>query len=389
MEKTFKISGALEYNKQNAYWYINGDLLTITYQSNRELSAILAVLNRQGIEIQYVQAPANDFQLPGYENLELSTQNLIADAIKYGIQFQVLDEVEQIVKLTYGSHTEYVKEGNITHFDSALSHALMENKIVTKEILNAAGIQVPSGYEFYQIEDAIAHFDELPSAFVVKPKSTNYGIGITIFKQTATQADYEQAVKIAFENDDAIIVETYAHGTEYRFYVQDNAVLAVLERFPANVVGDGIHSIQQLVETKNSDIRRGEHHRTPLEKIIIGDVERLTLSLQGVDELSIPQQGQRVLLRENSNISTGGDSIDRTDQVSSHFKDIAVRVAKALDVTITGVDIIIDDFTKDSDYYVIEANQNPMMQMHLFPAVGQSRRVTESLIKLLFPETVS
>ena len=100
MEKTFKISGALEYNKQNAYWYINGDLLTITYQSNRELSAILAVLNRQGIEIQYVQAPANDFQLPGYENLELSTQNLIADAIKYGIQFQVLDEVEQIVKLT-------------------------------------------------------------------------------------------------------------------------------------------------------------------------------------------------------------------------------------------------------------------------------------------------
>lgn len=135
MEKTFKISGALEYNKQNAYWYINGDLLTITYQSNRELSAILAVLNRQGIEIQYVQAPANDFQLPGYENLELSTQNLIADAIKYGIQFQVLDEVEQIVKLTYGSHTEYVKEGNITNFDSALSHALMENKIVTKASL--------------------------------------------------------------------------------------------------------------------------------------------------------------------------------------------------------------------------------------------------------------
>ncbi|MGO2940021.1 MAG: hypothetical protein ACTIDA_05760 [Pseudolactococcus laudensis] len=269
MEKTFKISRITSPNKlntQNAYWYINDDLLTITYHTNRDLSAILAVLSRHGIDIQYVQALANDFQLPGYENLELSTQNLIADAIKYGIQFQVLDEVEQILKLTYGSHTEYIKEGNITHFDSALSHALMENKIVTKAILNTAGIQVPSSFEFHDLNDALRHFDQLPSAFVVKPKSTNYGIGISIFKKTTTQADYEQAVKIAFENDDAIIVETYAHGTEFRFYVQNGEVLAVLERFPANVVGDGVHSIQQLVAIKNTDIRRGEHHRTPLEK---------------------------------------------------------------------------------------------------------------------------
>lgn len=391
MEKTFKISRITSPNKlntQNAYWYINGDLLTITYHTNRDLSAILAVLSRHGIDIQYVQAPANDFQLPGYENLELSTQNLIADAIKYGIQFQVLDEVEQILKLTYGSHTEYIKEGNITHFDSALSHALMENKIVTKAILNTAGIQVPSGFEFHDLNDALRHFDQLPSAFVVKPKSTNYGIGISIFKETTTQADYEEAVKIAFENDDAIIVETYAHGTEFRFYVQNGEVLAVLERFPANVVGDGVHSIQQLVAIKNTDIRRGEHHRTPLEKIKLGDVERLTLSLQGFDVQSVPKAQERVFLRENSNVSTGGDSIDRTEQVSDYYKAIAVKVAHALDVTITGVDIIIPDASQKGPYFVIEANQNPMMQMHLFPAIGKSRRVTESLIKLLFPESI-
>ena len=391
MEKTFKISRITSPNKlntQNAYWYINDDLLTITYHSNRDLSAILAVLSCHGIDIQYVQAPANDFQLPGYENLELSTQNLIADAIKYGIQFQVLDEVEQILKLTYGSHTEYIKEGNITHFDSALSHALMENKIVTKAILNTAGIQVPSGFEFHDLNDALRHFDQLPSAFVVKPKSTNYGIGISIFKETTTQADYEEAVKIAFENDDAIIVETYAHGTEFRFYVQNGEVLAVLERFPANVVGDGVHSIQQLVAIKNTDIRRGEHHRTPLEKIKLGDVERLTLSLQGFDVQSVPKAQERVFLRENSNVSTGGDSIDRTEQVSDYYKAIAVKVAHALDVTITGVDIIIPDASQKGPYFVIEANQNPMMQMHLFPAIGKSRRVTESLIKLLFPESI-
>ncbi|GFH41167.1 bifunctional glutamate--cysteine ligase GshA/glutathione synthetase GshB [Pseudolactococcus insecticola] len=385
MEKTFKVTGALA---ENAYWYFNGDLVTVTYDSNRELEAILAVMSRQNIDIRHVDAPKNDFQLPGYENLELSTQNVIADAIKHGIKFEVLDEVEQIVKLTHENHVEYIKEGNITRLDSALSHALMENKIVTKEILSSAGIAVPNGFEFHDIDAALRYFDKLPSEFVVKPKSTNYGIGITIFKEMTTQADYEKAVRIAFENDDAIIVETYAHGTEYRFYVQDSRVLAVLERFPANVVGDGVHTIKQLVNIKNADIRRGENHRTPLEKIKLGDVELLTLNLQGVDENTVPKKQEQIFLRENSNVSTGGDSIDRTDDVSEFYKDIAVVAARALDVVITGVDIIIDDLSKEGAYFVIEANQNPMMQMHLFPAVGTSRRVTEALITLLFPEVL-
>lgn len=385
MEKTFKVTG---YLAPNAYWFFNGDLVTLTYQSDRALSAILAVIYRLGIRIEHAQAPINEFQLPGYENLELSTQNLLADAIKYGIGFVVLDEVAQIVQLSYQGHLEYVKEGNITHFDSALSHAIMENKIVTKALLRGAGIRVPSGYEFYELSDALTHFDKLPAAFVVKPKSTNYGIGITIFKETVSRSDYEAAVKIAFQHDDAIIVETYAHGTEYRFYVQNQEVLAVLERFPANIIGDGLHTIRQLVAIKNADIRRGENHRTPLEKIQLGDVELLTLSLQGFDVQDIPKAHERVYLRENSNVSTGGDSIDRTDEVSEFYKQVAVQVAQALDVTITGVDIIISDMTRESDYYVIEANQNPMMQMHLFPAIGQSRRVTENLIQLLFPEVM-
>ncbi|GFH43432.1 hypothetical protein Hs30E_19830 [Lactococcus hodotermopsidis] len=380
MEKIIKVSSSLE---NTVHWRFEGEFLTVNYQSERELKAILAVLSRQGVP---VFEPANDFQLPGYENLELSTQNVLSDAIKYGIYFEVLDETEQIVKLTYGEHTEYVKQGNITRFDSALSHALMENKSVTKKILSAAGLSVPSGFECHTIVQALSYFEQLPHAFVVKPKSTNFGLGISIFKEKASRVDYEKAVRIAFEYDETILVETYAHGTEYRFYVQGNDVLAVLERFPANVVGDGSHSVEELVAIKNEDNRRGENHRTPLEKIKLGDIERLTMSLQGIDEKTVLKTGQRVFLRENSNISTGGDSIDRTDDVSDFYKQIAIKVARALDVTITGVDIIIEDLTRESAYFIIEANQNPMMQMHLFPAVGKSRRVTAHLIQLLFPE---
>ena len=137
MKKIVKVSGELV---DNAYWQVEGDTVIITYQTDRELSAILAVMSRQHVVIEDVAAPDNDFQLPGYENLELSTQNMISDAIKNGIGFQVLDETEQIIKLIYGDHVEFIKAGNITRLDSALSHALMENKIVTKDILKTAGI---------------------------------------------------------------------------------------------------------------------------------------------------------------------------------------------------------------------------------------------------------
>ena len=187
------------------------------------------------------------------------------------------------------------------------------------------------------------------------------------------------------------MVEDYLKGTEYRFFVLGDETLAVLLRVPANVEGDGVQTVRELVETKNDHPLRGDGSRTPLKKIALGDIEQLQLKEQGLTVDSVPQKGQSVQLRANSNISTGGDSIDMTDEMHPSYKELAVGIAKAMGAAVCGVDLIIPDLKKPAEstlqsWGVIEANFNPMMMMHIFPYAGKSRRLTQNVIKMLFPE---
>ncbi|MBF0848918.1 bifunctional glutamate--cysteine ligase/glutathione synthetase, partial [Streptococcus danieliae] len=115
---------------------------------------------------------------------ELSTQALMADAISQGIKIEILDEHDQFLKLSYKDHIEYVKNGNMTKHDSYISPLIMENKLVTKKVLEDAKLRVPKSYQYTNIEDALRDFSKIQNkAIVVKPKSTNYGLGISIFSQ--------------------------------------------------------------------------------------------------------------------------------------------------------------------------------------------------------------
>ena len=331
------------------------------------------------------------YQLAGFRAMELSTQILLFDAIQKGIEVTVLDETDQFLKLAVKDHVEYVKNANMTSKDQYIVPLIMANKTVTKKILAENGFHVPGGAEFASAEEAIAFYPQIAhSGFVVKPKTTNYGIGISIFKEGASLADYQAAVAIAFAEDDSILVETFLSGTEYRFFVIDGRVDAILLRIPANVVGDGKRTITELVAEKNLDPLRGTHHRTPLELIQLGELEQLMLKEQGYQVDSVPEEGQIVYLRENSNISTGGDSIDVTDDFNDDYKQVAVDAVAALQASISGIDLIIPDKTKPANepgaYGIIEANFNPAMHMHVYPYSGKGRRLTMSVLRLLFPE---
>src|SRR5699024_521991 len=135
---------------------------------------------------------------------------------------------------------EYVRNGNMTSKDTTISHFIMENKKVTKKILAEAGYHVPGGGEYHTRKEALTHYAYYQKQpIVVKPKSTNYGIGISVFKKFPDKASYKEALEIAFQEDDTVLVEEYVAGTEYRFFVLDDEVGAVLLRVPANVIGDG------------------------------------------------------------------------------------------------------------------------------------------------------
>lgn len=338
------------------------------------------------------EAHERPYQLAGFRDMELSTQLLLFDAIQKGIEVRVMDKSDQFLRLQHQKHIEYVKNANMTSKDSYIVPLIMENKTVTKKILKEAGFRVPNGAEFTSMEEAIKAYPRFATqAFVIKPKSTNYGLGITIFKDGANLEDYQAGVAIAFGEDSSILVEEFMPGTEYRFFVINGEVQAILLRTPANVVGDGVRTVEELVAEKNLDPLRGTNHRAPLELIQLGELEQLMLKEQGLTIASVPVKDQIVYLRENSNISTGGDSIDVTDEFSEAYKQIAISAVEALGAKISGIDLIIPDKEvdpkKNSDAYgIIEANFNPAMHMHVYPFAGKGRRVTMNVLQLLYPE---
>ena len=193
-----------------------------------------------------------------------------------------------------------------------------------------------------------------------------------------------QAFELAFKHDNTVLIEEFIKGKEYRFLVIDDKVVGILHRVPANVIGDGEKSIRELVEIKNQDPLRGKGYVTPLEKINLEENAKLFLKQQGKDFDYIPLLNEVVYLRENSNISTGGDSIDYTDDIPEKFKEIAVLAAKAAGAKICGVDMMLEDYRdENTNYAIIELNFNPAIHIHSYPYKGKERKIAIEVLKLL------
>lgn len=327
----------------------------------------------------------NRFKLEGYEDLELSTQILMKESIKRGITVNIVDRTENFISLKKGEKIEYVKQATKTSKDTYVSVLIMENKTVTKKVLEEKGVKVPTGEEFNSIEEAKAKaYNYVDKPVVIKPKSTNFGIGINIFPKGANLEDIIHAFEIAFKNDNTVLIEEFIKGKEYRFLVINDEVVGILHRVPANVIGDGEKSIKELVEVKNQDPLRGKGYVTPLEKIRLEENAKLFLKQQGKNFDYIPKKDEIIYLRENSNISTGGDSIDYTDDIPQKFKDIAVNAARAAGAKICGVDMMLEDYSdENTNYAIIELNFNPAIHIHSYPYKGEERKIATHVLKLL------
>ena len=330
-------------------------------------------------------AHKNRFKLEGYEDLELSTQILMKESIKRGITVNIVDRSENFISLKNKEKIEYVKQATKTSKDTYVSVLIMENKTVTKKVLAEKGVKVPRGEEFNSIEDAkIKAHNYINKPVVIKPKSTNFGIGINIFPDGANLEDIIHAFEIAFKNDNTVLIEEFIKGKEYRFLVINDEVVGILHRVPANVIGDGEKTITELVEVKNQDPLRGKGYVTPLEKIRLEENAELFLKQQGKNFDYIPKKDEIIYLRENSNISTGGDSVDYTDDIPQKFKDIAVNAAKAAGAKICGVDMMLEDYRdENTNYAIIELNFNPAIHIHSYPYKGKERKIATHVLKLL------
>ena len=336
------------------------------------------------------QSKQSIYNFKGLEDMELSTQLLLREAVRRGIAFDILDRSENFIRLKRDPNIQYVRQATKTSLDNYASILAMENKVITKQILTEHGIRVPKGMDYTDKINAKADFLYFKDhAVVIKPKLTNFGLGITILKNNSDKTIFERAIDIAFDFDSGILIEEFIEGREFRVFVMADEVVAILHRVPANVTGNGVNTVRELVVEKNKDPLRGKGYHTPLEKIQPGEAELMFLKAQDKDFEYIPGNDETVFLRENSNISTGGDSIDFTDDIPDSYKQIAVKAAQALDVKITGLDMMITDIRQEAtndNYAIIELNFNPAIHIHCHPYKGKNRRLNEKLLDLLgFP----
>ncbi|MDP3965653.1 MAG: glutamate--cysteine ligase [bacterium] len=320
--------------------------------------------------------------LNGYEHLELSTQVLIRAAQKRRIDVEIIDAGLSVIELTRGKKREVVKQATITAHDNLLSYELMNQKSLTKVVLKGAGISTPRGGHFSTAYEAIEYCKQHRSiGLVVKPVSTNFGIGVSILKP-GSDAMYRTAVKRAFKHDDSILVEEFIRGKEYRFLTIAGKVIAVLNREPANVVGDGKHSIRELVARKNTD---PASYKLPEQYIKLGTIEKEILAEARLTPDSIPARGKKVYLRRNSNVSDGGDPLDIPDMPQT-YKNITLKAAASAGANICGVDMIIRNPKKPpqaNNYAVIELNWNPAIFLHVYPYKGKARDVGGAVLDFL------
>ncbi len=309
---------------------------------------------------------------------------LVRDAILRGVDYRVLDHRENNSIIEFKKHgkKEYIVGATQTRKDNYIVHYLTNDKFESKEILQKNKLKTPKGIMISkklseeQLEDLYENYEE--KAIVIKPRTTNGGVGITVFATPPTKSQFLKAVNYAFEFDNDVLIEQYVQGEEYRFLVVNGKCISVVTRRSAQVIGNGKDTIEKLIEKKNKE----EWHVLLDTKLKIDSPLRTHLTKTGRTLEDIPKKGEVVKLRKNSNCSTGGESISLTDKVPERFKRIAEKAAKAFESYVCGVDILISDLDKD-DYCILETNADPGYDINQWPYEGPDAHIGIEILKML------
>jgi cyanophycin synthetase len=314
-----------------------------------------------------------------------STGCIVEEAAKRGIPYIRLNK-QSLVQLGYGVHQKRIR-ATIASTTSNIAVDIACDKEETKNLLEAAEIPVPKGTVIRTevgLEEAVAKFGY---PLVIKPIDGNHGKG-----NTTNITNWEQALR-AFEAakqySRSVIVEKFITGVDFRVLVINYKFICAALRTPASVIGDGVHTIQWLIDETNKDPRRGYGHEKVLTQITIDQFTQKMLDEKGYTLETIPPKDELVLLKPTANLSTGGTSTDVTDEVHPVNIFLAERIAKIIGLDICGIDIMAPDLRApiyENGGAVLEVNAAPGFRMHIEPAEGLPRNVAEPVINMLFPK---
>jgi cyanophycin synthetase len=313
-----------------------------------------------------------------------STASIVDEAVARKIPFIRLNR-SSLVQLGYGVNQVRFR-ATMTDKTSSIAVDIAGNKDETKRILQEQAIPVAKGMTISSEEDLEIALTQIGFPLVFKPLNGNHGKGATINVKTREEAI--EAFAYAQKYSHRVILERFITGHDFRILVIDNRMVAAAQRVPANVVGNGKNTIQELIDIENSDPRRGYGHENVLTEIT---VDRDTLDLldkKGYILETIPPKSEIVYLKSTANLSTGGTSIDVTDMVHPQNVFMCERIARVIGLDICGIDIMAKNLTElltENGGVVLEVNAAPGFRMHLAPSEGLPRNVAAPVIDMLYP----
>jgi cyanophycin synthetase len=317
-----------------------------------------------------------------------STSAIVEAARTRGIPAMRLN-TGSLVQLGYGARQRRILAAE-TDRTGAIAESIAQDKQLTRSLLKAIGVPVPEGRVVTSAEDACVAAKELNRPVVVKPQFGNHGRGVAT--NLTTREQVTGAYEAAIQEGDSVLVETYAAGDDYRLLVVGDRLAAAARRDPAQVVGDGLSTIRQLVDEANRDPRRSDGHATSLSLIKFDAIALAVLAEQGCTPDAVPPAGMKVLIRRNGNLSTGGTATDVTDLVHPDVARQAVEAARVIGLDVAGIDIIARDIGRPLESQggvVVEVNAGPGLRMHLEPSSGTPRPVGNAIIDMMFPSSES
>ena len=309
-----------------------------------------------------------------------STASIVDAALDRGIPAIRLND-GNLVQLGLGHRQRRIWTAE-TDRTSAIAEGISRDKDLTKQLLTMCGVPVPEGRIVESPEQAWEAAEDIGLPVCVKPTDGNHARGVSL--DLSRREDIEAAYAIALQEGSEVMVERFIRGEEHRLLVVGDQVVAANKGETASIVGDGQHTVAELIELQiNSDPRRGEEEDFPLDTIRLDEhtTSVLELQRQGLTADSVPEAGRSVLV-----MRTGNMIMDVTDQVHPDVAAQAVLAARIVGLDIAGVDLVaqhIDRPMHEQGAAIVEVNAGPGLLMHLKPASGQPRPVGQAIVKHL------
>lgn len=327
------------------------------------------------------------------EEVSISTQLILHEAEKMGIKWEIISDTD-VIELTYQSIVRSFRS-RMPFATSYFGAKVCNDKQLAKMLLNRAGLKTVPGFAIYENDSddrIVSMWTSLKKPLVLKPAQGSYGGGVEIGLMQVSQClekIHEYFKKPLFEG--GLILEEMFVGSEYRILATKEKVVAVMERVPAHVIGDGDHTVEELIEIENKNPLRNISE-TLYPHISLDHTSHELLTQQHLTPTSIPSKGQLVRLKKVSNIKAGGIAIDRTDIIHPSVKELALQTVNAIPgLGWVGIDFMTTDIQQpqtEQGYIIIEMNCAAEFDMHDIPMQGIPRGAAKEFLYLMFPELI-